>query len=73
MKGITIMTPSSVMIHTFEPSAAPYFDDEGDQMVGSYFQFVDAADVPIGAMVGPYRTDGQAAAAARLAFDRKDF
>lgn len=67
------MTPASVMIHSFEPSALPYFDDEGDQLIGSYYQFVDAADVPVGAMVGPYRTHGQAAAAAKLAFARHDF
>lgn len=61
------------MIHTFEPNAPPYFDGDGEQMIGSFYQFVDAADEPTGAMVGPYRTHKQAAKAAKLAFDRKDF
>lgn len=67
------MAVANALIHTFTPDAPPYYDDDGDQMLGSYFQFIDENDEPVSPMIGPYGDHGQAARAAQKAFDRKDF
>lgn len=65
--------PCSILIHEFEPSAAPYYDDEGDQMLGFYFQFTDAEDQPVSDMIGPYSYRKMVEKAALRAFKSKDF
>lgn len=66
--------PSSVMIHEFEANKLPvHLDDEGEQMIGFYFQFVDGANRPLGGLVGPYGHNGAAEEAAQHAFNKRDF
>jgi hypothetical protein len=66
--------PHSITIHEFDPAGLPvYYDDEGDQMIGFYFQFTDADDQPISNLVGPYAIKKAAEKAALRAFHTKDF
>lgn len=66
--------PANVMIHEFEPSTAPiHFDDEGDQLLGFYYQFTDAGDQPLGDLIGPYSVNTDAERAAMRAFNSNDF
>lgn len=67
------MTVSSAKIHEFEPSGPPYFDDEGDQMIGFYYQWLDENNDPISELIGPYHYQDQVELAATKAFARKDF
>lgn len=66
--------PHNIMIHEFHPTSLPvYIDDEGDQMIGFYFQFTDEDDKPVSAMIGPYSHNKHAEKAALRAFNTKDF
>lgn len=66
--------PHSVMIHEFHASGIPiHLDDEGDQMVGFYFQFTDEDDQPVSDMIGPYKHNKAAEHAALRAFNTRDF
>jgi hypothetical protein len=67
------MKTINALIHTFSPSSPPSFDDEGDLMLGSYFQFIDENDIPMGGLIGPYFDNLAAEKAARRAFKYKDF
>jgi hypothetical protein len=62
------------LIHSFEVSdTPPYFDDEGDQLLGSYYQFINEDDEPISDLIGPYRTHKDAEKAAQRAYTIGDF
>jgi hypothetical protein len=67
------MQAMQCLIHTFEPSGTPCFDEDGDQLIGSYYQFVGDNDEPIGALHGPYRDNEAAEGAAKRAYNRRDF
>ncbi len=66
--------PHNIMIHEFITSALPqYFDAEGDQMFGFYYQFTNEQDEPVSDLIGPYRRNGEAEHAALRAFKKHDF
>lgn len=67
------MAVTGAKIHEFEPSGPPYFDEEGDQMIGFYYQWLDESDDPIGRLIGPYRYQDQVERAAEKAFHRRDY
>lgn len=67
------MPAHSALIHDFDLASVPVFDDEGDQRVGFYYQFVDAQDLPVTSLHGPYRVRVDAERAAQRAFDRRDY
>lgn len=73
MKGQASMAVSSAKIHEFEPSGPPFFDDEGDQMIGFYYQWLDENDDPISGLIGPYSGQVMVEQAASRAFARRDF
>jgi hypothetical protein len=63
-----------VLIHQFTNSAAePSFDDEGDERIGSYYQWVDQYNRPRSQLIGPYATNKEAEKAAHRAYLRRDF
>lgn len=62
--------PHSISIHEFEASGTPvYYDDEGDQMIGFYYQLTDQHDQPLTGLIGPYRYKQAVEQAARKAFN----
>lgn len=61
------------LIHNFEPSNHPCFDDEGDERIGSYYQFIGEDDIPLTDLIGPYRDKRAAEKAAQRAYHRRDF
>ena len=63
----------NIMIHEFVPTGPPRFDDEGDQMLGFYYQFTDEAEEPINQLVGPYGDHREVERAAMRAFSNGDF
>lgn len=65
--------PHNIMIHQFVPEGTPYHDDEGDQMLGFYFQFTDTHDQPVSDLIGPYSKGGDAERAAVHALRTRDF
>lgn len=67
------MPQPTILIHEFVVSGDPRFDDEGDQMLGFYFQFADQDDQPITHLIGPYQRKGTAEKAAVKAFHARDF
>jgi hypothetical protein len=68
------MQERNIEIHEFDQAKLPHhFDDEGQQMIGFYYRFVDGNDLPLGALIGPYRYNGAAEKAALKAFRLKDF
>lgn len=70
LKSIT----QHVLIHQFTTSdIMPSFDEEGDIRIGSYFQFIDELENPIGGLIGPYRTNELAEKAAHQAYRARDF
>ena len=64
---------SNILIHEFERHGPPYWDDEGDRMLGFYFQLTDKDDQPVSDMIGPYPYNGDAERAALRAFHNRDF
>lgn len=66
-------TACNCLIHEFDPALPPLFDDEGDQMLGYYFQFIDKDDNPVGELIGPYSDSRAAEKAAQRAFTSRDF
>jgi len=62
----------AVLIHIFYPSSPPVFDEEGDLLLGSYYQFIDKNDLPISGLIGPYLDNDEAEKAAEKAFSIKD-
>lgn len=73
MKGNAEMQVYGAKIHEFEASGMPYFDDDGDQMIGFYYQWLDVDDNPIGGLIGPYSHQEAVESAATRAFKHKDF
>lgn len=65
--------PINILIHEFDETTGPYIDDDGDQMHGFYFQFIDENDEPVTDLIGPYGYDGAAERAALRAYHSKDF
>jgi hypothetical protein len=64
----------NILIHEFDPNADPtYLDDEGDPMIGFYYQFTDEDDQPISELIGPYSYDKAAEKAAMRAYRSNDF
>ena len=63
----------SINIHEFTPSDAPHYDDEGEEMIGFYYQFIDTDDEPVSAMIGPYINKTEVEKAATRAFHSKDY
>lgn len=67
------MTVCNALIHEFDAAKSPVFDDDGDHMIGFYYQFIDENETPVGGLIGPYRGKPECAKAAKRAFNRKDF
>ena len=65
--------PCNILIHRFDIDKPAYLDDEGDQMVGFYYQLTDLEDKPITTVIGPYSHNTDAERAALHAFRSKDF
>jgi hypothetical protein len=65
--------PHSILIHEFTPSSMPHYDDEGDEMVGFYYQIIDINKEPVSDLIGPYSCDKMVENAARRAFKLKDY
>lgn len=63
----------SALIHEFDAKAPPRFDEDGELLLGFYYQFLDQASSPITGLFGPYRYKGEAEGAAKRAFDSKDY
>lgn len=66
------MTACNALIHEFDAAKSPILDEEGDQMVGFYYQFTDEVDVPVTGLVGPYKWKRDCEAAAKRAFKNQD-
>ena len=65
---------TNILIHEFDVSATPvFYDDEGDQMIGFYFQFTDEDDNPVSGLFGPYGYGKAAERAAMRAYQLKDY
>lgn len=64
---------SNALIHEFDPLLPPQFDNDGDQLIGFYFQFTDEHDLPINGLIGPYRDRERAERACKRAFVTHDF
>ena len=67
------MQVHSALIHEFDIKAPPRFDDDGDQMVGFYYQFIDVNEKPVYGLIGPYQRRVEAEHAAQRAFEQHDF
>jgi hypothetical protein len=67
------MQAANALIHEFNKQGPPIMDDDGDQMLGFYYQFTDAEDHAIAGLIGPYRKRVEAEHAARRAFEAHDF
>ena len=63
---------TAALIHEFRPSSTPTFDDDGELMLGSYYQFIDKDDQPVGKLIGPYLDNQDAEKAAETAFRLND-
>ena len=66
------MRTMNALIQVFD-GGLPSFDSDGDLMLGSYYQFIDENDMPIGDWIGPYLDKIDAEKAAQRAFKYKDF
>jgi len=63
-------------IHHFFPhptTGEVYYDEEGDPLLGFYYDFVDDEENQIGSMMGPYSSNEQVEAAAQRAWRNKDY
>ncbi len=67
------MPACNALIHEFDAAKPPVFDEDGDQMIGFYYQFIDAEDTPVTGLVGPYGDKPACDKAARKAFATKDY
>ena len=63
----------NIMIHEFVSSENPQYDDEGDQLLGFYYQLTDVNNMPVSALIGPYRLSSTVERAAIKAFNTGDF
>jgi hypothetical protein len=64
--------PTSVLIHEFTHLSTAR-DEDGDIMIGFYYQFIDDNDQPIASAVGPFTYGKDAERAALHAFKTRDF
>jgi hypothetical protein len=69
---VKVPVATAVLIHIFYPASEPVYDDEGELLLGSYYQFVDKDDKPVGDLIGPYLDNTEAEKAAKIAFKKKD-
>lgn len=67
------MPAHSALIHEFDAHGPPSFDDEGDERLGFYYQFIDKQELPVTGLIGPYAFKDHAERAAQNAFRRGDF
>lgn len=63
----------SALIHEFDPKAPPRFDEDGEMLLGFYYQFLNVESQPITGLYGPYRHKFEADRAAQKAFERNDY
>lgn len=59
-------------IHHYDGSDLSKIDDEGDTLIGFYYQFLNKLDVPVGVLMGPYNSATEAEQACQSAFNRGD-
>ena len=65
---------SYATIHEFSIiNGLTHLDEDGDPMIGWYYQFLDIYERPITKLMGPYGTNTEAEKACQKAYDRKDF
>lgn len=64
---------TNALIHEFNTDGPVTVDDDGDQMLGYYYQFTDIDDVAIAGLIGPYLRRAEAEQAAQRAFEIRDF
>ena len=67
------MNACNALIHEFDAAKPAILDDDGDQMVGFYYQFTDVNEQPIGGLIGPYKRKPDCVKAAKRAFKTKDY
>jgi len=65
--------PANILIHEFDPAIQSVTDDDGDEVLGFYYEFIDENETPIGYMIGPYRDGPSAEKAALRAWKLNDF
>jgi len=63
----------NALIHNFETGCTPVFDEDGEQLLGFFYQFIDEQDLPVTQLIGPYRDKRAVERAAQRAFNRKDY
>lgn len=63
----------SALIHEFDPQSPDRYDEDGELLLGFYYQFLNMQEHPVTGLMGPYRYKGDAEAAAQLAFSRNDY
>lgn len=64
---------TNALIHEFNKDGPVITDDDGDPMLGFYYQFTNSEDQPIAGLIGPYGKRVQAEKAAQRAFERRDY
>lgn len=68
------MQACDALIHEFDINRKPItLDEEGDPMVGFYYQFIDINSVPVTGLIGPYKLKLDCVAACKRAFKLKDY
>lgn len=67
------MASSFALIHEFTSAGTIIVDDEGDQMLGFYYQFAVGEQQALTGLIGPYSKRTDVERAAQAAFDRGDF
>lgn len=67
------MTVSIALVHEFNSSGPVILDEDGDAMLGWYYQFADDEDKAVTGLIGPYSKRAEAQLAAERAFSKKDF
>ena len=66
--------PANLLIHNFIPSANPILvDEDGDELLGFYYQFTDEYGVPLSGLIGPFSRNEEAEKAALKALELNDF
>jgi hypothetical protein len=67
------MSASFALIHEFKSTDTIITDDDGDQMLGFYYQFAVGEEQALTGLVGPYNRRTDVEKAAQVAFDSGDF
>ena len=73
-----VHTPTKVFARIFEffidsATGEPNYDEEGEPMIGHYYQIIDENENPISQLMGPYSSDDEAANACVKAWDNKSY